>query len=119
MKGIVTCQDCEFYITIYRFTGKQGLFNVPKKWCEECDILETIVRATIRDLGIGDKVKLTVKPWFLWFWQPLLTHLAWHAPILIINGKLVSQGIVPDKETLIKAFDQNPYSMNDRNPRVD
>jgi len=55
MKGIATCKDCEFYITIYRFSGKQGFFSIAKKWCEE-------------------------------------------------YGKLISQGIVPSKETLIKAL---------------
>lgn len=106
MKGIVTCEDCQFNITIYRFTGSQGLFSVPKKWCKECDLLVAIVKKTINELGIEDKTRLTVKPWFLWWWQPLLTHFAWHAPILIINGKLISQGTVPDKKALIKAFDE-------------
>lgn len=106
MKGIVTCEDCEFDITIYRFTGSQGLFSVPKKWCEECDILETVVRATIRDLGVEEKTKLTIKPWFLWWWRPFFTHFALHAPILVINRKLISQGTVPDKETMIRVLNK-------------
>lgn len=104
MKGISTCEDCDFEITIYRFTGSQGFFSIPKAWCEECDLLVAIVKKTVAQLGIEDKTKLEVKPWFLWFWQPILTHFAWHAPILVINGKLVSQGIVPDKLTLIQAL---------------
>lgn len=107
MKGIVTCEDCEVEVTIYRFTGSQGFFLVPKKWCEECDLLIATVKKTINELGIETKTQLTVKPWFLWWWQPLLTHFAWHAPILIINGKLISQGIVPDKQTLNKVFLEN------------
>ena len=54
-----------------------------------------------------NKTKLTIRPWFPWFWQPLLVNLAWHAPILIVNGELISQGIVPKKETLIKVLTQN------------
>ncbi len=104
MKGIANCQDCRFNITIYRFTGNQGFFSVPKKWCEECDLLISMVKNTIKHLGIEDKTQLTIKPWFLWWWQPLLKYIAFHAPILIINGKLVSQGKVPKKEILIKAL---------------
>lgn len=107
MKGIATCQDCPVNITIYRFTGSQGLFSMPKKWCEECDLLVAMVKNTIMELGIEDQVNLEIKPWFLWWWLPLLTNLAWHAPILIINGKLVSQGILPSQQTLIKALTQN------------
>lgn len=106
MKGISTCQDCDFEITIYRFTGSQGLFSIPKKWCLECDLLISTVKKTIAQLGIEDKTKLEIKPWFPWFWQPLITHLAWHAPILLINGELISQGVVPDKLTLIQALSQ-------------
>lgn len=104
MKGIATCENCPIEVTIYRFTGSQGFFSVPKKWCEECDLLVAIVKKTINELGIETKTQLIIKPWFLWWWQPLLTHFAWHAPILIINGELISQGKVPSKETLIKAL---------------
>ncbi len=107
MKGIVSCQDCPINITIYRFTGSQGFFSVPKKWCEECDLLVALVKKTIFELGIEDKTKLTVKPWFLWWWQPLLINFAWHAPILIINGNLISQGMVPEKNFLTKALLEN------------
>lgn len=107
MKGIVTCQDCRFNITIYRFTGSQGFFSIPKKWCEECDLLVNMVKKTISELGIKSKTHLTIKPWFLWWWQPLLTNFAWHAPILIINGKLISQGVVPEKKVLTKTLLEN------------
>lgn len=104
MKGITTCEDCPIKVTIYRFTGSQGFFRIPKKWCQECDLLVSLVRKTISDLGLEDKVSLTIKPWWLWWWEPLFLYFAWHAPILVINGKLISQGIVPDKETLLKVL---------------
>lgn len=104
MKGIVTCEDCEFDISIYRFTGRQGLFSVPKKWCEECDLLILMVKQTVEGLRIKSKTKITIKPWWLWWWQPLFLYFAWHAPILVINGKLISQGVVPNKENLIKTL---------------
>lgn len=106
MKGIATCQDCPINITIYRFTGSQGFFKVPEKWCEECDLLVAMVKKTVKELGLENQTKLEIKPWFLWWWQPFMKYFAWHAPILVINGKLVSQGVVPSQETLTLAFTQ-------------
>jgi len=45
---------------------------------------------------------LVVKPWFLWFWEPLFRHGTLHAPMLIVNNKLVSAGTVPKKEDVLK-----------------
>lgn len=104
MKGITTCQDCPINITIYRFTGRQGFFKVPKKWCEECDLLVATVKQTVEELGLENQTKLKVKPWFLWWWQPLFLRFAWHAPIFVVNGKLISQGKIPNKETLVKTL---------------
>lgn len=61
MKGIVTCDDCQFYIAIYRFIGSQGFFKIPKKWCDECDLLVALVKKTINELGIETKPQLTIK----------------------------------------------------------
>lgn len=106
MKGILTCedQDCLHFITIYRFSGNQGLFRIPDKWCKECDVLVSLVRKTVFELGLEKRVCLIIKPWFSWWWEPLLKHFAWHAPILVIDGKVISQGIVPDKKKLINAL---------------
>lgn len=107
MKGIATCEDCPIEVTIYRFTGSQGIFRVPKKWCEECDLLLAMVKKTVSELDIESKTQLTIKPWFLYWWQPLLKYMAWHAPILIINGEVISQGTIPDKQILVKALTKN------------
>jgi len=55
-------------------------------------------------MNLGDKVSVKIRPWFPWAWLPLLRHGAWHAPILIINGELVSQGIVPKKSQIIDSL---------------
>lgn len=94
------------YITIYRFTGSQGILKVPQKWREECDLLIASVRKAIAELRIENQVRLVIKPWAIWFWEPLIKYSAWHAPILIINKKLVSQGLVPSQETLVKVLTQ-------------
>ena len=91
-------------ITIYRFSGKQGLFTIPKDWCLECDLLVDMVQDVVKDLSIEEKVDLKIRPWFPWAWFVLLRYFAWHAPILIINGKLISQGIVPERQRVADAF---------------
>ena len=85
-------------------TGKQGLFSISENWCRECDLLIAIVEHTVKELHIEDRAKIKIRPWFLWAWLPFFRHFAWHPPILIINGKLISQGIVPGKEQVIDAL---------------
>ena len=89
-------------ITMYSFTGWQGLFKVPESWCRECDLL---VRATERAIeASGHDVEFKVRPWFLWFWKPLFRYGAWKAPILVVGRRLVSQGIVPEDSEIVEAI---------------
>jgi len=88
-------------IVIYPFTGWHGLLYVPKAFCEECDLTTDLIKTTVEELGIKNKVKLVFRPWFLWWWIPIWKG-AWHAPIVIINGSVLSQGIVPSKDKLIE-----------------
>ena len=89
-------------MTIYKFTGWQGLLKIPESWCRECDLL---VRATERVAETsGADMTLDVKPWFLWFWKPLFRFGAWKAPILVVDGELVSQGIVPEDGKIAEAL---------------
>ena len=91
-------------ITVYPMTGKQGLFFVPKKWCKECDLVISLVQDAVKELSLGDKTDIKIRPWFVWAWLPFFRYFAWHPPILIINGKVISQGIVPRKEQVIEAM---------------
>lgn len=91
-------------LTLYRFTGWQGLFRIPESWCQECDLLVRATRQAMHSAGGEPSAELTIKPWFLWFWKPLLWNRAWHAPILTANGRLVSEGIVPPVEEIVAAI---------------
>ena len=91
-------------VTIYKFTGWQGFFKIPESWCRECDLL---VRATERVAATcGAEMTLDVKPWFLWFWKPLFRFGAWKAPILVVDGRVVSQGVVPDDGKIAEALNK-------------
>jgi hypothetical protein len=91
-------------LTIYRFTGWQGLFKIPESWCLECDLLVRATQQAIQAAYAEESAELTIRPWFPWFWRPLLWNRAWHAPILTVNGRLVSAGIVPPVEEIAEAI---------------
>lgn len=91
-------------VIIYCFTGWQGLFKVPESWCRECDLLIRAAQKAIRESEHSERIELLMRPCFLWMWKPLLTHRAWHAPILTVNGQLVSQGVVPIASEIGKAI---------------
>ncbi|MGE3796004.1 MAG: hypothetical protein AB7I38_19050 [Dehalococcoidia bacterium] len=83
-------------VTVYPITGKQLFFRVPESWCRECDLT---VRAVERVIEGRDDVELRIRPW----WNHLFDALrrgGWHAPVVTIDGKVFSQGVVPDEEQL-------------------
>lgn len=89
-------------IVIYRITGKQGPIDIPHRYCEECDLTVQLTRSVLDELA-DPNVRLDVKPWMLWFWKPIWRG-GWHAPILTINGRVFTQGIVPDRNRLRDAI---------------
>ena len=42
---------------------------------------------------------IEIKPWFNYMMKVLLKG-GWHPPVVTVNGKIFSQGIVPDAEKL-------------------
>ncbi|MBI1744229.1 hypothetical protein HYR54_14340 [Candidatus Acetothermia bacterium] len=89
-------------VTIYRFTGKQGFFTIPERYCEECDLTIAVTRDVLQELN-ESRFELVIKPWFLYFWEPLWRG-GWHAPIVTINGRIFSQGVVPKKDEIKTAL---------------
>ena len=88
-------------IVVYRFTGRQLFFEVPQKWCEECDTTIGLARSVLRELGLENdrRVRLVIKPWMINLFEALAAG-GWHPPVLLINGQVFSQGIVPDRQRL-------------------
>lgn len=88
-------------VTVYPITGKQLFFRVPDSWCRECDLTVRVVEDAID----GDqRFELRIKPW----WNNLVDALrrgGWHAPVVTIDGKLFSQGVVPDVTRLRAALE--------------
>lgn len=91
-------------ITMYRYTGRQGFFTIPEKWCKECNLTFNLINTILEELGIKDSTQLIIRPWWLLWFIPLFRFGSFHAPQLIINDKLISAGVVPEREDVIAAL---------------
>ena len=81
-------------VTVYPMTGRQLFFNVPHKICEECDLTVRLVQRVASELP---QVEVRIKPWFNNIFDALRRG-GWHPPVVTINGRIATQGIVPDED---------------------
>ncbi|EJL6391416.1 glutaredoxin [Vibrio vulnificus] len=88
-------------ITLYRWAGSWGPFKVSIP-CGECTLTKDILTDTFANELNGIPVELEVKDWLSHWWEPLKLG-AWHAPILVVEGKVVSQGEALNRGVLIQS----------------
>ena len=86
-------------LTLYRYAGKFLFFRI-KKRCKECDISYVILQRLMTEQLLGKPVSLRIVPWLDNFWK-IIWRGGWHAPILTVNGKVFSQGRVPEIPKLL------------------
>ncbi|MBW2220739.1 MAG: hypothetical protein JRF40_14815, partial [Deltaproteobacteria bacterium] len=86
-------------LTLYRYAGKFLFFRI-KNRCQECDITYVILQRLLAEQLHGKPVSLEIVPWLDNFWK-VIWRGGWHAPILTVNGKVFSQGKVPDIPKLL------------------
>lgn len=84
-------------ITVFRITGRQLFFTVPDRVCEECDLTVQVARS-VADRHPG-RVVVEIKPW-LNYLPSALRKGGWHPPVVLVEGRRVSQGVVPSPDTL-------------------
>ncbi len=91
-------------MTLYRWGGSWGPFkvNIP---CGECTLTKDILADTFENELAGIPIELEVKDWLSHWWEPL-KHGAWHAPILVVEGKVVSQGEALNRGVLVQSVIQ-------------
>ena len=83
-------------VTVYPMTGRQLFITVPHAICEECDLTVRLVERVASDLP---HVEVRIKPWFNHIFDALRRG-GWHPPVVTIDGKVSTQGVVPDEESL-------------------
>jgi hypothetical protein len=79
-------------ITIYRWAGKKWFLRIEGE-CIECDLTVSQVR-TLVARNPGWPIELEIKPWLTYVWESLRCG-GWHAPVLVVDGRLISQGTIP------------------------
>ena len=88
-------------IQVYRWAGSWGPFNV-KIPCGECSLTKDIIQDTIDTDLKGINVELDMRDWLSEWWKPLL-KAGWHAPIVMVDGKIISQGRALNRGLLTEA----------------
>jgi len=86
-------------LTLYRYAGKFLFFRI-KNRCNECDITNAVLQRLMNEQLKGKPVSLRIVPWLDNWWKVIWVG-GWHAPILTVNGRVFSQGIVPDTPKLL------------------
>lgn len=88
-------------VTLYRWAGKWGPFKV-KIPCGECALTADILKDTFATELAGIPVELDVRDWLSEWYRPLLKG-GWHAPIVMVEGRIVSQGEALNRGVLAQA----------------
>ncbi len=88
-------------ITVYRWAGAWGPFrvNVP---CGECALTMDVIADTVATELAGVPVDLDVRAWLSEWWRPLIKG-GWHAPIVMVEGRVISQGGALNRGLLTQA----------------
>ena len=88
-------------ITLYRWAGSWGPFKVNIS-CGECTLTKDILEDTFNTELAGIPIELEVKDWLSHWWEPLKLK-AWHAPIIIVEDKVISEGEALNRGVLVQA----------------
>jgi hypothetical protein len=86
-------------ITVYPITGRQlGPVKIPSALCEECDLTLRAVHRVAEEPR-DSEIRVEVKPW-LRHALDALRRGGWHPPVVTVDGRVFSQGVVPDVAAL-------------------
>ena len=88
-------------ITVYRWAGAWGPFKITIP-CGECSLTKDVIADTIDNELSGISVEVEMRDWLTQWWKPILKG-GWHAPIVLVDGKLVSQGAALNRGVLTQA----------------
>lgn len=88
-------------LTVYKWAGSWGPFKV-KIPCGECSLTKDVIQDTIDHELAGIPVELDMREWLSEWWRPLLRG-GWHAPIVMVEGRIISQGAALNRGVLTQA----------------
>lgn len=88
-------------VTLYRWAGSLGPLQITSE-CVECDFAVAAIRSVL-SAHPDWPVEFEIKPWLDHIWEALRRR-GWHAPIVLVNGRLATQGRVPTRAELERAL---------------
>ena len=88
-------------VLVYRWAGAWGPFKVSIP-CGECALTHDVISDTIENELDGISVNVTTLDWLDHWWKPLLKG-GWHAPIVMVEGRVISQGAALNRGVLTQA----------------
>ena len=89
------------HIQIYTWDGQWGPFRI-KVRCGECSLTKDIVHNLCKEFLSDIPTKISIDPWLDNWWR-VLPKGGWHAPIVLVDGCVISQGEVIERDRLIHA----------------
>jgi len=89
-------------VTLYKWAGAWGPFKVSIP-CGECSLTKDVIQDTFDTELAGVDVELDEREWLSEWWKPLPKG-GWHAPIVMVEGKIVSQGHALNRGVLTEAI---------------
>ncbi len=89
-------------VTLYRWAGSFGPFKVSIP-CGECSLTVDVIEDTFATELAGIPVELETLDWLSHWWKPLFRG-GWHAPIVMVEGRIVSQGHALNRGVLTEAI---------------
>ena len=87
-------------ITMYRWAGRKFGITIKSK-CVECDINTAILQDMEKKEFANMNVVIEIKPWLTYIWESLRKG-GWHAPVIMIENSIFTQGIVFKRKELAK-----------------
>ena len=91
-------------LTVYKWGGKKWPFKV-KIPCGECSLTQDIIKDVLENEAANAKVELEVKDWLSHLFEALRKS-ARHAPAILLDGKVISQGVAVNRGLLAEAIMQ-------------
>ncbi|GAA3546088.1 glutaredoxin [Zobellella aerophila] len=88
-------------VTLFRWAGAWGPFKVSIP-CGECSLSKDVIQDTLATELAGVPVELEIREWLSEWWRPLVKG-GWHAPIIMVEGRVIAQGHALNRGVLVQA----------------
>ena len=85
----------------YRWAGQWGPFKI-KVRCGECTLTQNIIKDVIQNELSDIPITFNEYEWLSNWWKPLFKG-GWHAPIVMVEDKVINQGTALNRGVFIEA----------------